>query len=76
MDILVNLKYINNFPSMYKIKTFSTTSKPFYIGSENAKSLVKKNKNIIYILKTNKGFLTNYDILKYKTGGILIAYIK
>lgn len=64
----VFLNYNCNFKN---IKNLYKPSRKFFLSYNELKKITLK-KNWILILSTNKGLLTNFELIKKKTSGILI----
>lgn len=71
-NIVILLKYNNNEPGIYEIKTISKPGKRVYI---NNKWIYKNNSKDIYIISTQKGFLTKNEAQELNVGGELICKI-
>ena len=71
-NIVILLKYNNNEPGIYEIKTISKPGKRVYI---NNKWIYKNNSKDIYIISTKKGFLTKNEAQELNVGGELICKI-
>jgi len=71
-NIIVLLKYNNNSPGITEIKTISRPGKRVYV---NNKWIFKNNSEIIYIISTQKGFLTQNKAQELNVGGELICKI-
>jgi ribosomal protein S8 len=70
----IYLNYFNNKPIFQNITNISKSSKYVYVSYNIVKYITNKYK-IIFIINTNKGVITNFEAVKCKTGGILIAQI-
>jgi ribosomal protein S8 len=55
-------------------KIISRPSKFFFITYESLKLLSKRSGSSIFIISTNKGFLSHQDAIKNKTGGYVIGF--
>lgn len=75
-NIVIVLNYNNHMVSLLNIKTFSKISKPFFVKHKDIVTKIKNIKNVIFILQTDKGLISNDKILTTGLGGILIAILK
>lgn len=73
--ITIVLNHTNDIIPLLKIKTFSKISKPYFIKNKILVSKIKKFKNEIFIIQTDKGIISNKQILNLGIGGILIAVL-
>ena len=71
-NIIILLKYNKDKPGIYDIKIISRPGKRIYV---NNKWIYKNNDKVIYILSTQKGFLTKYKAQELNMGGELICQI-
>jgi len=83
LNIISFIKKINKYTNTYiikincnnipfkNIKNLYRPSQKLSISLDQLKKLSFTTKNIL-ILSTNKGFITNYQAIKYKTSGILV----
>jgi small subunit ribosomal protein S8 len=72
-NIIVFLKYIDNQPSIKKIKIISKKKKNLYLKN---KQLLNLNTSLnLYIISTCKGILSHKQALKYNLGGELLCKI-
>ena len=67
----IYLNYFEDEPLFKNIVNLNKSSKPIFITYNMLKYITYKY-NIIIILNTNKGVLTNFEALNYKLGGVLI----
>ena len=72
--ITVYINYKNNKPVFKNIINIFKSSNKKFISLKNLKKINSKH-NWIFILSTNKGIINNYEALKLKIGGLIIAKI-
>ena len=72
--IIVYINYINNKPIFKNIVNMFKPSFKKFINLKNIKKISIKH-NWILIISTNKGIINNFEALKIKTGGLLLAKI-
>lgn len=70
----VYISYYDNNPIFENIVNMYKCSKPIYITLKNLKKTTF-NKNVIIILSTNKGIMTNFEACKNSIGGRIISKI-
>lgn len=75
-EFFLYYNYINNLnqKSFYNIKNMYKPSHKKFIKLKELKKLTF-TKKFILILSTNKGLMTNFNAIKYKKGGLLVAKI-
>jgi len=72
--LFVCINYINNKPVFKNIVNLYKPSRKYNISLKTLEC-VSKNHNWIIILSTNKGIINNFEAVKYKTGGVVLAKI-
>lgn len=72
--IIVYINYKNNKPVFNNIINIFKSSNKKFISLKNLKKISNKH-NWVFILSTNKGLINNYEALKLKVGGLIIAKI-
>jgi ribosomal protein S8 len=73
--IKVFITYINGKPLYKNIKLLYKPSNKFIVNLNTLKKIHKYKNVPVYLLFTNKGFLTNMEAITHKTGGILFCRI-
>ena len=66
--VYITLKFNKNI-------LLSRTKKKLYLDFYKLKSLIFKNKNLIFVISTTRGILSNTSILKNKIGGQVLFTI-
>ena len=72
--IKVYINYINNKPIFKNITNLYKPGRKMYVSLKNLKKINDKH-NWIIILSTNQGIMNNFEAVKKKIGGVIIAKI-
>lgn len=71
------LKYTDGQPVFHRIESVSTSGRRIYLKLYEIKNFVKQNDyQIILVISTNKGLLTQQEALEYRVGGEVLGFIE
>lgn len=69
----IKLKYYHNHNIFLSVKNISTSSHKIYWSFNQLKYYLNLNRNINYILSTNKGLISHKEAIKQKVGGLIVC---
>jgi small subunit ribosomal protein S8 len=75
MKVIVYLKYINNRPCIRNIVRVSTPGHRVYMTISKFKTHLKKKGHGFFIFSTNKGLLTDEEVLNFNIGGEVLLRV-
>lgn len=73
--IIVFLKYLNNKPCIRNIYRISTPGRRVYLTLNKLKKNLRRKNNGFYIFSTNKGLLTDEEVLSFNLGGEVLLKV-
>lgn len=73
--VIIFLKYINNKPCIRNIYRVSTPGRRVYLTIKKLKENIKRKNNGFYIFSTNKGLLTDEEVLAFNLGGEVLLKV-
>ncbi len=68
---LIYINYHKEKPLFENIKNVHKPSSNVFLKIKNIEEITKKSNSII-LLSTNRGIITNFEAIRYHTGGIII----
>lgn len=74
-SIIVFLKYINNKPCIRNIYRVSTPGRRVYLTLNKLKKNLRRKNNGFYIFSTNRGLLTDEEVLTFNLGGEVLLKV-